>query len=107
MNFFSTIRAAAVTATIQLKKNTALSNYHFQMYLTGTRTLATGKTIAATKLLDADSAYSSLSGSATEVGATGTYRISFSAADINCNTGTWSFTATGCDPNIVNFVTQS
>ncbi len=99
--------ASATAAAIKLKKNTALSNYAFTIYLAGTRTPATGKTITCTKLLDADSAFTAMANSAAEVGTTGTYRINITTADINGDTGTWKFTASLCDPLIIHFVTQS
>lgn len=99
--------AATTAAAIKLKKNTALSNYPFTLYLTGTRTPAIGKTVTCTKLLDAASAFSPMANTASEVGATGTYRINITTADINGDTGTWKFTALACDPLIIHFVTQS
>lgn len=99
--------AAAVTASIQLKKNVALSSYPFTLYLAGTRTPATGKTPTCTKCLDAASVFSAMANSAAEIGSTGTYRINMTTAETNCNTGTWKFEATGCDPLIIHFITQS
>jgi hypothetical protein len=99
----------AAAQAIKLKKNVALSNFRFQLFLKGTRTEATGKTVTCTRLLDADVAFSGMANTASEVGATGTYRINITTADINCDCGTWKFTANDgtTDPVYIDFVTQS
>lgn len=99
--------ADAVILKIKIKKNTAINNYPFTMYLTGTRTAATGKTVTCEKLLDAASGFTGMASSATEVGSTGTYRINITTAETNGDAGTWKFTAPGCDPLIIHFLTQS
>lgn len=98
-----------VMSRIKILRATAISNYPFTIYLTGSKTPATGRTITCTRLLDADAAFSAMSNSAVEVGVTGTYRINITAADTTATTGTWKFTpsGTGADTLIQHFITQS
>lgn len=87
-----------------LKKNTALSNFHFLMTDSTTHNPATGKTVTATRCLDNGSFGGGTLGSITEV-ANGIYRLDLGAGDTNGNVVTFRFTASGCDDLLMTFLT--
>jgi hypothetical protein len=90
------------------KKNTALSNYEFPMFLSNTNTPATGKTVTVQRSIDGG-AYGvgtlSASGVATEV-TLGTYKIDFAAGDRNGNVIKCVANATGCDQTEFTFLME-
>lgn len=105
----STIKDAvdAVQADLpqRITKNTALSAFEFTMvddsdHVTG----LTGLTITATRSLDG-AAFGACANSASEVGS-GVYKIDLAAGDLNGNTVTLKFTATGADARIIHIITQ-
>jgi hypothetical protein len=79
------------------KKNTALNGFSWPMFLSGTNTLATGKTVTLLRSLDGGSFGAGTLGSVTEIGTTGNYQCNFGSGDRNGNVVLWQATATGCD----------
>ena len=87
----------------QLFKNTAASNFHFQMTDSGTHLPMTGLVdanfTAKTVALDA-AAPASLGGTVAEVGG-GIYRIALTAGETNGNVATYRFAAAGADSTTI------
>lgn len=100
--------AGRVTTTYGLHKNTAFNNFEFPMTLaTNHVTAATGKTVTGTVSIDgATDVALTNSGTITEIGVTGKYKINLSAADLNGRYIVFTFTATGCDPTVIGLVMQ-
>ena len=88
--------AGAVVIQQRVRKNQALSNFHFLMTDSTTHNPVTGKSVTVTRLLDGGSFGAGTIGSATEV-ANGMYRVDIPAADLNGNVVTLRMTASGCD----------
>lgn len=100
-----TSAARTLTETIQLKKNTAFSNFVFPMYGTGTRTPKTGLTVTTRVRIDS-AAFASTTNTASEVATTGYYSINFEAADLNGNAIFFEASAAGCEPTAILIITQ-
>jgi len=96
--------ATATGFATGIKKNTALSNFHFVMYLLDGNTAATGKTITAERLID-DGTYSACANSPVEE-SDGTYRIDLAASDLNGDVITFKFTEEDCRTTILTVVTN-
>lgn len=95
----------AVKIQTNLKKNQALSNYHFLMTDSTAHNPATGKTVTVTRAIDNGAFGAGTLGSVTEV-ANGLYRIDLPAADLNGNVVTLRMTASGCDDLIVTLILE-
>jgi len=89
-----------------VKKNTALANYKFPMVNNTTKELESGLTVTAKRVIDAESSFSSCTNSVTEIGSTGVYRISFSAADLNGDVIIFLFESPGADDRLVEIKTE-
>jgi hypothetical protein len=87
------------------KKNTALANFEFMMYLAGTNTPATGKTVTFVRNIDGGSFGAGSLSSVTEVG-NGRYRVDFAAADRNGTTIGWKATEASCDQSDGQFLME-
>ena len=88
------------------KKNTAVANFMFLMVdATEHITPLTGATVTAERSIDGG-AFASCSNSVTEV-ASGMYKISFSAADMNGDIISFKFEATGADPRYITISTET
>lgn len=85
-----------VGLSTNLKKNQALSNYHFLMTDSTNHNPATGKTVTITRAIDNGAFGAGTLGAVTEV-ANGIYRTDLPAADLNGNVVTLRMTASGCD----------
>ena len=94
-----------VAIQARLKKNVALSNFHFMMTDSTTHNPVTGKTVTVTRLLDNGSFAAGTIGSVTEV-ASGIYRVDLPAADVNGNVVTLRATASGCDDLVVTLLME-
>jgi len=104
-NVTGTVGGFAASPTgVRLAKNVALNGFEFPMYLTGTSTPATGKTVTATRSLDGG-AFAATTNSPTEL-SNGVYILNLSAADTNGNTVTYKFSASACDDTIFSGVTE-
>ena len=100
-----TVDVVSISATASnIKKNTALTAFPFVMTDSTDHNPATGKTITATRSLDGAS-FGACANSAAEVG-NGVYIITLAAGDLNANTITLRFTATGCDDRLITLITQ-
>lgn len=89
-----------------IQKNVAYNNFTFLLVLSSDHvTPATGKTITATRSIDG-AAFGACTNSATEIGATGVYKINLSAADLNGDNIMLSFAATASDTRFVAIVTE-
>jgi len=99
------LTSGKVVLNTNLKKNQALSNYHFLMTDSTNHAPATGLTVTATRCLDNGSFGSGTLSSVTEISA-GIYRIDLGAGDMNGNVVTLRFTATGADDLFVTLVTE-
>lgn len=99
------LSSGKVVLNTNLKKNQALSNYHFLMTDSTNHAPATGLTVTATRCLDNGSFGSGTLSSVTEISA-GIYRIDLGAGDMNGNVVTLRFTATGADDLFVTLITE-
>lgn len=99
------LTSGKVVLNTNLKKNQALSNYHFLMTDSTNHAPATGLTVTATRCLDNGSFGSGTLSSVTEISA-GIYRIDLGAGDMNGNVVTLRFAATGADDLFVTLVTE-
>jgi len=88
-----------------VKKNQALSNFHFAMTDSTTHNPATGKTVTVTRLIDGGSFAAGTLSAVTEV-SNGIYRVDFAAADLNGNVVTLRATASGCDDLFVTLTLE-
>lgn len=88
-----------------LKKNTAFNNFEFEMTDAVTHLPKTGLTITSQRSIDGG-AYAATTNAAVEVG-NGTYKINFSAADLNGDFITFRFTGTGADETKVSIKTAA
>jgi hypothetical protein len=87
------------------KKNTALSNFPFYLVLSSDHvTPATGKTVSAYRSIDGG-AFAACTNSPTEI-SNGFYKIDLSAADMNGDTISLRFSATGADQRPAIILTQ-
>ena len=87
-------------------KNTALLNFPFFMLDSSDHVSGkTGLSITATRAIDAGS-FAPCANSPVEV-SNGIYTIDFDASDLNGDTITFRFTATGADDRIISVVTQT
>lgn len=89
------------------KKATQFDDFQFTMVdETDGYTLETGKTI--TEEISKDGAsYENLDNAASEVDATGTYKITLSATDLNCDAGMLRFSSAGCRTKHIFFKTET
>ncbi len=95
-----------VTTTYGIVKNTAFTNFEFEMVLSSDNVSpATGKTVTATRSIDGG-AYAACANAVSEVSG-GTYKINLAAADDNGNAITYAFAATGCNTTKIGLITQS
>lgn len=87
------------------RKNTADQVYIFPLYLAGTHTLAPGVTPAIQRVLDNGSKVSG-TGTVAEIGSSGYYRYTSSAADMNGDAGLLEFSEATVDthPVFIKFV---
>lgn len=92
------------TLPFRLTKNTAFNNFHFVMVQSSDHlTPATGLTVTATRLLD-DGTFGACANAVVEE-ANGLYRINLAAADLNGDSVTLRFTATGADTRLITILT--
>lgn len=99
------LTSGRVVLNNNLKKNQALSNYHFLMTDSTNHAPATGLTVTATRCLDNGSFGAGTLSSVTEISA-GIYRIDLGAGDMNANVVTLRFTASGADDLFVTLITE-
>lgn len=99
------LTSGAVKLTTNLKKNQALSNYHFLMTDSTNHAPATGLTVTATRAIDNGTFASGTLSSVTEI-SNGIYRLDFGAGDLNGNVVTLRCTATGADDLLITFITE-
>lgn len=88
-----------------IKKNSAISNYHFLMTDSTTHNPVTGKTVTVTRVIDSGTFAGGTIGSVTEV-SDGLYRVDLPAADLNGNVVTLKFSASGCDDLFVTLTLE-
>jgi hypothetical protein len=86
-------------------KNQTVTGFSFPMRSATTGSLLTGLTVTAQRVLDGG-AVTTMANAVTEV-SLGIYAINLAAADVNCNSGLFLFTATGSAPTVFTFVTQA
>lgn len=100
---------AGVTITagqVVVKKNAALANFPFIMYLSSDHiTPATGKTVACQRSIDGGAFANCATATATEV-ASGMYKISLADTDLNGTTIMLKMTNADCDPTFIGIMTQ-
>ena len=85
-----------------VKKNTALANFEFVMF-NSSGNPQTGLTVTATRSLDGG-AFAACANSVSEV-ASGVYKISFDATDLNANVVVLRFTATSAKDALITILT--
>lgn len=96
---------SALLAAITIQKNSAYSNFPFEMVLTTDgRTPATGLTVTGERSIDGG-AYAAVSGAITEVGS-GTYKINLLAADTNGDKIIYKFSSATADDTKIAVVTS-
>jgi hypothetical protein len=89
-----------------VQKNVALSNFQFPMYDAADHyNLKTGLTITATRAIDG-AAFAACANSASEIGTTGVYKINLATTDLNGDTITLRFTATGAEDTVISLLTE-
>jgi len=88
-----------------VKKNTIIEKFKFVMFDATTGDPTAGFTVTATKKLDADAAWSAMTGTIRNLGF-GAYDIDINAADTNGDTGIWLFTAPGAKVTFITIVTE-
>jgi hypothetical protein len=99
------IKTTVVPTGIGFKKNTAISNFMFLMRLSSDHlTPATGKSVVAERSIDGGS-FGTCTNAVSEM-SIGCYKINFSAVDLNGDSVTFKFTASGCDPVFVTVKTN-
>jgi len=99
------VTVGAINGTASnLKKNQALANFEFVMTDSSAHAPKTGLTVTGTASLDG-AAFASLTNAISEV-ASGVYKVSLAAADVNANTVTLRFTAVDADDTLVTLITQ-
>ncbi len=104
-NVYSATTALLAGLAVRIKKNTALSNFEFEMVdATDGFTSETGLAVTATRSIDG-AAYAPCANVASEVG-NGTYRINLAATDLNGDVITFRFTGSGARDTKVTVVTQ-
>lgn len=82
-----------------IRKNTALNNFEFPIYAsTDHVTPLTGATVAVQVSIDGAAYVNATNTPALEIGASGRYKITLAAADLNGNVCEFKATATGADP---------
>lgn len=91
-----------LTSSAGVKKNTALSNFHFKM-VDSDGVAVTGLTPTCTRLLDGGS-FAACANAATEV-ASGWYRINLATTDLNGDVVTFRATGTGAQPTEITLKT--
>lgn len=102
------IGASVLVASGQfaVKKNTQLSNFEFVMIDSSDHVSGkTGLSITSTRSIDGGT-FSATTNSATEI-ASGVYKITLSAADLNGDVITLKFSATGADDTLITVLTQA
>lgn len=89
---------------ITVRKNTAFSNFTFPMFSATTNALLPGLSVSVTRSVDGGS----MAGATNSVSAVGSgiYKINLSAADLNGDSITFVFTATGALDSSITIVTQ-
>lgn len=92
------------SASIPVKKNTALPNFPFPGIGNSTGTPTTGLTISCQRAIDGGS-FASCTNSVAET-ASGYYKISFSAADLNGDVILVRFFGSGVKEKAITFITQ-
>jgi len=98
--------AVTLQVTGGIKRNAAFSNFEFLMVSSGDHvTPQTGLTIAATRSIDGGT-FTSTGNAATEV-ANGIYTVNLAASDVNGQTITFRFTASGADTRLITIVTNA
>lgn len=89
---------------LRFKKNTGINNFMFPMFDSTTKQPKSGLTVSASRAIDGNS-YAPCSNSVAEL-SDGTYRINFSADDLNGDKIMFRFYATGADDQMVEIITQ-
>lgn len=106
MDFQNAVNGGMSAIVQRISKNTAFNAFPFLMldsadHLSG----KTGLTVTATRSIDGG-AFAACTNSPTEV-ASGMYKINLSAADLNGDSITLKFSATGADTRLVVLLTQN
>jgi hypothetical protein len=99
-----------VKSRVAVIKNTALNNFEFVMTNNSTHTPLSGLTDGSftTKVESIDgAATTALSGTITEIGSTGIYKINLTAGELNGDVITLVFGASGADTRIMTIVTSA
>lgn len=94
----------ATTDNLEIKKNTALSNFTFLMFDDDDHLPLPGLTVTLQRSVDG-AAFANCTNAVAEVGS-GVYKIDLAASDLNGNVITFKATATGADANYFTVVTQ-
>ena len=101
------IAAVQADLPVAITKNVALANFPFLMVDSADSiTPKTGLTVTVERSIDGAAYGASTNTPATEVGS-GSYKISLSASDLNGDTISLKFTATGADARYITIVTQA
>jgi hypothetical protein len=96
----------SLTDSPGIKKNTALANFMFLMVDSADHvTPKTGLTVTAERSLDG-AAFAGCANSVAEI-SNGLYKISLATTDLNADTVTLRFTATGADDRVISIVTET
>ena len=99
------ITSGAVKIQTNLKKNQALTAFPFLMTDSTNHNPMTGLTVTAARSLDGAAFASGTLGAITEISG-GMYELDLGAGDLNANTVTLKFTASGADDLFVTLITE-
>lgn len=93
------------SASLPVKKNTALNNFQFPIYGTSASSPTTGLSVSCQRAID-NGTFASCANSVSEIGTTGYYKVNFAAADLNGDTIVVRFYGTGVREKSITFITQ-
>lgn len=91
---------------VAIRKNVAYSNFTFPMISSADSvTRVSGATVTLTRSIDG-AAFAAAANSVSEIGTTGVYKVNLAASDLNGAVITLLATATGCDDQLIEILTQ-
>lgn len=105
-NSIDGIKEKTDTLPHSVKKNVDIDNFYFVMLDATTGAPVSGLTVAASRKLDSDAAWTNMAETIHDVGF-GVYRMDIVAAHTNGNSGVWRFVASGAQDIAITFLTEA
>ncbi len=109
-NGLARVGTGNATVAYPIQKNTAFSNFTFYMVESSdhiTPYTGAGSTVSGQVSLDGAALVNLTNTGSIGSSGSGLFKINLAAADVNGNMVTFIFSATGADPRVISFVTQS